>query len=116
MLALQNHNDFITTGEETLEILQKVNSPWLGLMLDIGSFRQGDPYRQIAATAPYAVNWQIKEEVYVNGAAVPADLPRLVKIIRNVGYRGYLPVETLGPGDPKTKVSVFLKVLREALG
>ena len=116
MMALQNHNDFITTAAETLEILRQVDSPWLGLMLDTGSFRQGDPYREISVTAPYAVNWQIKEEIYVNGTAVPTDLSRLIKIIRGIGYRGYLPIETLGPGDPKIKVPAFLKLLRGALG
>lgn len=115
LIGLQNHNDFIKTADEALKILKLVNSDWLGLILDTGSFRTGDPYDEIAKAAPYAVNWQVKEKVYVRGDEADVDLPRLVKIVRSAGYRGYLPIETLGAGDPKIKVPAFLKKVREAL-
>lgn len=115
IIAVQNHNDFIATAAHAREVLDKVNSPWLGLMLDTGSYRQGDPYVEIAATAAYAVNWQIKEEAYVDGKVVPTDLPKLISIIKASGYRGYLPIETLGAGDPMVKVPAFLARLRTAL-
>ena len=44
-----------------------------------------------------AVTWQIKEKVWTNGVEIPTDLERLAVIIRRSGY---LPLETLGPGDP----------------
>ena len=31
------------------------------------------------------------------------------------GYRGYAPLETLGPGDPREKVRRFLDEARSAL-
>jgi hypothetical protein len=31
------------------------------------------------------------------------------------GYRGYLPLETLGDGDPFTKVEVLLKKVRTVM-
>jgi hypothetical protein len=38
-----------------------------------------------------------------------------MKIIQRSGYRGYIPLETLGAGDPKIKVTGFLKEIREAM-
>jgi len=38
-----------------------------------------------------------------------------MKIIQEKGYRGYIPLETLGEGDPKVKVAGFLKEIREAM-
>ena len=38
-----------------------------------------------------------------------------VKRWREAGYRGYAPIETLGPGDPNEKVRRFLGEVREAL-
>ncbi len=114
VVAIQNHNDFIKTADQAIEIIQKVNSDWFGLILDIGSFRT-DPYNEIAKAIPYAVNWQLKENLYVNGVEQKTDLDRLMKIIQPSGYRGYLPIETLGEGDPKVKVPVFLKEVREAM-
>lgn len=116
VVAIQNHNDFIKTADQAETIIKKVNSDWFGLILDIGSYRTGDPYRQIAETAKYAVNWQIKENMFVNGAEVKTDLDRIFSIIKASGYNGYLPIETLGAGDPKSKVPVFYKEVKKALG
>ena len=44
------------------------------------------------------------------------DLAKVVCIIRGSGCRGYVPIETLGPGDPKEKVRRFLDEVRTALG
>jgi len=114
VVAIQNHNDFIKTADETIEVIKRVNSEWFGLILDIGSFRT-DPYKEITQTIPYAVNWQLKETVFVNGTEQKTDLDRLIKIIKESGYRGYLPLETLGEGDPKVKVPLFLNEIREAM-
>ena len=116
MLALQNHADFIQNADQLIEILQLVNSQWLGVHLDIGSFHTADPYEDIARCAPYAVNWQIKEEVNVSGQERKTDLKKLVKIWRQCGYRGYLPLETLGEGDPRIKLPRFLEEVQHVLG
>lgn len=115
IVAIQNHNDFLKTAEEALTILRMVSSEWFGLILDTGSFRRGDPYAEIRAAAPYAVNWQVKELITVNGREEPADLNRIVKIVREAGYRGYLPIETLGSGDPREKVRAMFSALHKAL-
>jgi len=38
MIALQNHNDFIKTAADVERIFEMVDSEWLGLNLDFGSF------------------------------------------------------------------------------
>jgi len=114
VVAIQNHNDFIKTADQAIEVIQRINSDWFGLILDIGSFRT-DPYKEIAQTIPYAVNWQLKETLFVNGVEQKTDVERLMKIIKESGYRGYLPIETLGEGDPKVKVPQFLNEIREAI-
>ncbi len=115
VVAIQNHNDFIKTADQAIEILQRIDSDWCGLILDIGSFRTGDPYSEIAKAIPYAVNWQLKETLFVEGVEQKTDLDKLIKMIRESRYRGYLPLETLGDGDPKIKVPIFLNEIREAL-
>ena len=115
VVAIQNHNDFIKTADQAIEIIQRVNSEWCGLILDIGSYQTGDPYKEIAQSIPFAVNWQLKENLYVNGIEQKTDLNKLMTIIQASGYRGYLPLETLGEGDPKIRVPLFLKEIRTAL-
>lgn len=115
IVGLQNHNDFIQTADQVNAILAAVNSEWVGLILDTGSFRVNDPYEEIAKSIRYAVNWQIKEKIFVNGAEVETDLDKVMAIIKNSGYKGYLPIETLGAGDPSIKVPALLERLKKTM-
>ena len=116
VIALQNHDDFLKTAADTLAVRERVASDWLGLNVDIGSLRQGDPYEEVARLAPFACTWQLKELVYRGSREEKTDVRRIVRVIREAGYRGYVPIETLGAGDPKEKVRRFLGEVREALG
>lgn len=115
IVAIQNHNDFIKTADEAIKIIKMVNQEWFGLILDTGSYRIGDPYEQIARTIPYAVNWQVKENIFINGQEEKTDLKKLFGIIKSSGYRGYIPIETLGKGDPHQKVARFMTEVQAAM-
>ncbi|MDE3253621.1 MAG: sugar phosphate isomerase/epimerase [Bacteroidota bacterium] len=115
ILAVQNHNDFIKTADQAMDILQKANSDWLGLVLDTGSFVTEEPYSEIAKVTQYAVNWQIKEKLNYQGNSMDMDLERLFRIVWASTYRGYLPIETLSPGDPFGIVPPFLQKVKKAL-
>ncbi len=115
MMALQNHADFIQTADDDLTLLKMIGSDWVGANLDIGSFRSGDSYEQIARVAPYAITWQLKENLYVNGKETKTDLRRIAAILKEADYRGYVQLETLGAGDPKVKVPRFLDEVRTAI-
>ena len=114
IIAVQNHNDFLKTAADVHRIFEMVDSEWLGLNLDIGSYREKDPYAEIKDNVQYAVTWQIKENVWINGKETPTDFKKLLKIIKDSGYRGYLPLETLGAGDPYKKVPVLLENVKKA--
>jgi sugar phosphate isomerase/epimerase len=114
IIALQHHDDFLKTADETIRMVDAVNSDWFSVVLDVGSVRQGDPYREIEKLLPYACTWQIKEQVYVNGKATPIDLAKIRAIIDRTGYRGFVPFEALGQGRPE-EVTAFLEKVRKAM-
>ena len=116
MLAFQNHWDFVKTATEVDKIMKMVDHEWVGLMLDIGSYHTPDPYKDIASTARYAITWQMKEKVFVNDTQVEADYAKVIDIVKNCGYRGYLPLETLGQGDPYQKVEALYNKVKKILG
>jgi sugar phosphate isomerase/epimerase len=115
MLAYQNHNDFARTAAEVETLLKMIDHEWVGLMLDVGSYHSPDPYKDIASTAKYAITWQMKEKVYVNDTQINSDYVRIIDIVRNCGYRGYLPLETLGEGDPYIKVEALFNKVKKIL-
>jgi sugar phosphate isomerase/epimerase len=97
MLGLQPHHDFLKTADQTINLLNAVDDTWLQVVLDIGSLRTYPVYDEIEKLMPYAVTWQLKEQVWIDDAPVPVDLGRIKAIIQKVGYRGFLPLELLGP-------------------
>jgi sugar phosphate isomerase/epimerase len=115
IVGIQNHHDFIQTADQVIRIIEAINSEWFGLILDTGSFRVLDPYEEIKKSIKYAVNWQIKENVFIDGAEKETDMDKLIGIIKSSGYKGYLPIETLGAGDPKTKITNLLARLKKAM-
>ena len=114
VVGLQQHNDFLKTADETIRVIEGVGSDWFGSILDIGSLRSGDPYAEIEKLVPYAVSWQIKDKVGRNGKDEPTDLAKIKAIIDKAGYRGYVPFEALGPGDPRPGIIAFLEKIRQA--
>jgi len=115
VVAVQNHADFLQSADQVKKLIQMVDSHWFGLILDTGSYGGNDPYEEIRKTVPYAVSWQVKELINRNGKEEPIHLARLREIVEASSYRGYLPIETLGPGDPFVKVPAFLAQVRTAL-
>ena len=116
VVGLQQHNDFLKTADETVRVVEAVGSDWFGLILDIGSVRMGDPYAEIEKLVPHAVSWQIEEMVGRNGQEERTDLRKIKAIIDRSGYRGYVPFEALGPGDPRPRIVEFLREIRKDFG
>jgi sugar phosphate isomerase/epimerase len=116
MLGLENHGGIVAEPDDLLTIVQAVNSPWFGVNLDTGNFQTADPYSDLARCAPYAVNVQIKSEIQPRGQKKAlSDLPRLVKILRDANYQGYVALEYEAAEDPWQAVPGILAHLRELM-
>jgi sugar phosphate isomerase/epimerase len=115
-LGLENHGGIVAAPEDLIEIVRAVKSPWLGINLDTGNFHTDDPYADLVKCAPYAVNVQIKVELRRRGqkANEVSDLPRLVKILRDANYQGYVALEYEAKEDPWKAVPVWLAKLKVA--
>jgi sugar phosphate isomerase/epimerase len=118
-IGVQNHGDFLQTGQQQLDLIKAVGSPWCRPIVDTGYYKTPDPYVDIALVAPTSINWQVKQSVFGEESDVPTDLMRLLKIVRKSGYSGYLPIETLCARgktcDPFAEVPAFLKQLKDAI-
>ena len=116
-LALENHGGGVTvTAEQLLRLVRAVKGPNFGVNLDTGNFHGPDPYAEIALAAPYAVNVQVKTEIRRRGKSKePADLAKVIAILREAKYSGYVVLEYNAPEDPKTAVPRYLKTLRSLI-
>jgi sugar phosphate isomerase/epimerase len=115
-LALENHGGITATPAQMLSIIDKVKpSPWFGVNFDSGNFRTDDPYRDLEKIAPLAINAQIKVKISRNGQAEPADMERIVGILKKANYRGYLALEYEEKEEPRVEIPKHLARLKELI-
>jgi Sugar phosphate isomerases/epimerases len=113
-LGLEDDGGITTNADRTVEIFKKTASPWAGINLDVGNFRD-DAYNQIQMCAPYATNVHFKSHVHVDGRSQEGDWPRILNILGNAGYRGYLALEYELDDDPKSNVPRLISKMREVI-
>jgi len=116
-LGIENHGGIVAEANSLLEIVKAVRSDWVGINLDTGNFHTADVYSDIARCVPYAVNVQLKVEIRPRGAKrkTKADINRLVRILQDGGYQGYVALEYEAAEDPWIAVPNWIGELKEAI-
>lgn len=115
LLALENHWGLTSTPEGLLRIRKAIDSPWLGILLDTGNFLE-EPYDKLKQVAPYASFVQAK--TYYGGGewyTLNLDYKRIINILRDVNYNGYISIEFEGKEQAESGVRKSVEMLREAL-
>ena len=116
VLALENHWGLTRTPAGLLRLINSVQSPWLGGLMDTGNFLE-DPYPKLAAIAPKTVFVQAK--TYFGGGewyTLDLDYARIAKILADVNYTGWVSLEMEGKEHADTAVPKSIEVLRKAFG
>ena len=92
-LGLEDHSGISQTAEVCLEIMHRVNSPYVGINLDITHFVPTpgqDAYAQIASCIPYATVTHIRDR-FDDGS--PIDMDRVWRMFADAGHKGYMSAE-----------------------
>lgn len=116
VLALENHWGLTRTPEGLLRVLNSIQSPWLGGLMDTGNFLE-EPYPKLEMIAPKTIFVQAK--TYFGGGewyTLDLDYSRVAQILSKVNYSGYISLEFEGKEAPETGVPKSLEVLRKAFG
>jgi sugar phosphate isomerase/epimerase len=118
MLGLENHGGIVATAAGLLKIVEAVKSPWLGVNLDTGNFHVPDPYAELARCVPHAINVQYKVAIQrsADGPKEPADAARVVRILQDGGYQGWVTLEYEENEDAFLAVPRHLRELRALVG
>lgn len=114
ILALENHWGLTRTPEGLLRVLNAIQSPWLGGLMDTGNFLE-EPYPKLEKIAPKTVFVQAK--TYFGGGewyTLELDYERIAKILQRVNYTGYVSLEMEGKEDPDVAVPKSIELLRKA--
>jgi L-ribulose-5-phosphate 3-epimerase len=116
ILGLENHWGLTRKAEGVLRIVNAINSPWLGALMDTGNFLE-DPYEKLKIMAPKTVFVQAK--TYFGGGewyTLNLDYQRIAAILARVQYHGYVSLEFEGKENPDTGVPKSLTLLKDGFG
>ncbi len=92
-LGVEDHEGVTQSADLCVEIMQRVNSPYAGINLDITNFiptPTQDAYAQIAACIPYATNIHIRDHFSDH---TPVDMDRVWQMFAQAGHQGYVSAE-----------------------
>ncbi len=123
-ILVENHGGFSSDGAWLANVMKQVDLPNCGTLPDFGNFRTGknddgsdqlyDRYQGTAELMPYAKAVSAKSHVFDEaGNEAEMDYLRLMKIVVDAGYHGYVGIEWEGPKPDEIKGVLLTKKLLE---
>jgi L-ribulose-5-phosphate 3-epimerase len=101
---VENHGGLSSNGQWLAGVMERVGLPNCGTLPDFGNFSLGndtwyDRYQGVAELMPYAKAVSAKAHDFDgNGNCVETDYRRMMRIVLDAGYRGYVGIEYEGSG------------------
>ncbi len=117
-VLVENHGGLSSNGAWLAGVMRLTDHPRVGTLPDFGNFRIGpdewyDRYRGVAELMPYAKAVSAKSREFDDaGNEVQTDYRRMMKIVHDAGYRGYVGIEYEGSKhDEKTGIRLTKALL-----
>ena len=114
-VIVENHGGLSSNGEWLAGVMKRVNLPTIGTLPDFGNFRISrkpeewyDRYKGMEELMPFAKGVSAKSHAFdAEGNETKSDYYRMMKIVADAGYRGYVGIEWEG-GTPGTTEGIML--------
>ena len=124
-VIVENHGGLSSNGQWLSAVMKSVNMKNCGTLPDFGNFRIGggktyDRYKGVKELMPFAKAVSAKSHDFDdNGNEIHTDYHKMMKIVIDAGYRGYVGVEyegsKLGEYDGIKATKKLLESVREKL-
>ncbi|MFP6796220.1 MAG: TIM barrel protein, partial [Pseudomonadales bacterium] len=101
-VIVENHGGLSSNGEWLSTVMETVNHPRVGTLPDFGNFNLADGerydnYQGVAEMMPYAKAVSAKSHDFdAMGNHTTIDFARMMRIVLDAGYRGYVGIEYEG--------------------
>ena len=106
-VIVENHGGLSSNGQWLAQVIRTVNLGNCGTLPDFGNFRiskdnQYDQYLGVAAMLPFAKAVSAKSHAFDEaGNETKSDYIKMMTLVKDSGYRGYVGVEFEGGGIPE---------------
>lgn len=111
-VIVENNVGYASSGSWLAKVLRDVGRDNCGSLPDFGNFGDYDRYQGVTDLMPYAKGISAKSfEFDSTGNELQTDFFRMLKIIKQAGYTGYIGVEFEGAGDEDAGVKATKELL-----
>lgn len=113
-VIVENHGGLSSNGEWLAGVMKAVDLPNCGTLPDFGNFHEYDRYKGCAELMPYAKGVSAKShEFNAAGDEVRTDYFKMMKIVLDAGYHGYVGIEWEGDAPDEREGIMLTKRLLE---
>jgi len=114
---VENHGGLSSDGKWLTSVIEAVDLPNCGSLPDFGNFPpEIDPYEAVEMLMPYAKSVSAKSfDFDENGDETKIDYRRMMKIVLDAGYNGYVGIEYEGDRLSETEGITATKKLLEKI-
>lgn len=113
-VIVENHGGLSSNGVWLAAVMEAVGSEYCGTLPDFGNFHDFDRYRGTQLLMPYAKLVSAKSHEFdEQGNETRTDYYRMMKIVVDSGYRGYVGIEFEGSKIPEVEGVKKTKALLE---
>jgi L-ribulose-5-phosphate 3-epimerase len=116
-VIIENHGGLSSDPDSLIQVMKGVNSPYFGTLPDFGNFPRGvDKYEAVRRMMPYAKAVSAKcYDFNEKGDETTIDFGRMMKIVTDAGYHGYVGIEYEGGRLSEAEGILAAKKLLERL-
>jgi sugar phosphate isomerase/epimerase len=101
-VIVENHGGLSSHGDWLAQVMRLVDHPRCGTLPDFGNFYEYDRYQGTADLMPWAKAVSAKTHDFDDdGNETTKDYPRLMRIVRDFGYRSWVGIEYEGNRLPE---------------
>jgi L-ribulose-5-phosphate 3-epimerase len=117
-VVVENHGGLSSDGQWLAGVMKRVNHPRCGTLPDFGNFTEYDRYQGVADLMPYAKAVSAKSYDFdAKGDETKIDYRRMMKIVLDAKYRGWVGIEYEGNTLPEPEgIAATRKLLEKIRG
>ena len=105
-VIVENHGGLSSDGAWLAGVMRRCDHPRVGTLPDFGNFYEYDRYQGVADLMPFAKAVSAKSYAFDGeGNETKIDYARMMKIVKDAGYRGWVGVEYDG-GDADERAGI----------
>lgn len=115
-IIVENHGNHSSNGKWVADLMTALGRDNCGTLPDFGNFKDYDKYQGVKDMLPWARAICAKvHHIEEDGSAKDTDFTKMLNIVKDGGFKGYIGIEFEGKSDPVAGILGTKKLIEKTL-